>query len=109
MSRSLRRCVILLPLRFNDGQSVPDDIVAETLLELEQQFGAVLTEMRTIRGLRRHEDESYRNDLVRVSWTSPMSPRSPVLRRVQGAIEGPVPADRYLDNNVPDRGLVIGG
>ena len=27
MSRSLRRYEILLPLRFNDGQPVPDDLV----------------------------------------------------------------------------------
>ncbi len=33
MSKSLRRYEILLPLRFNDGQSVPDDLVAETFLE----------------------------------------------------------------------------
>jgi hypothetical protein len=58
--------VILLPLRFNDGQSVPVDIVAEALLELEQQFGALSTETQTTRGLRRHEGESYRDDLVRV-------------------------------------------
>jgi hypothetical protein len=63
MSRSLRRYEILLPLRFNDGESVPDDLVAETLLELEQQFGAVSTE---IRGFWRHEGESYRDDLLRI-------------------------------------------
>jgi hypothetical protein len=66
MSRSLRRYEILLPLRFNDGQSVPDDLVAETLLEREQRFGAVSTETQTNRGLWRHEGESYRDDLVRV-------------------------------------------
>jgi hypothetical protein len=66
MSRSLRRFEILLPLRFNDGQSVPDDIVTDALLELEQRFGAVSAETQTIRGLWRHEGESYRDDLVRV-------------------------------------------
>ena len=66
MSRSLRRYEILLPLRFNDGQPVPDDLVADTLLELEQQFGAVSSETQTIRGLWRREGESYRDDLVRV-------------------------------------------
>jgi len=66
MSRSLRHYEILLPLRFNDGQSVPDDLVAETLLELEQRFGAVSSETQTIHGLWRHEGESYRDDLIRV-------------------------------------------
>jgi hypothetical protein len=45
---------------------VPDDLVAETLLEREQQFGAVSTETQTIRGLWRHEGETYRDDLVRI-------------------------------------------
>ena len=66
MSKSLRRYEILLPLRFNDGRAVPDDIVAETLLEVEQRFGAVSAETQTIRGLWHHEGESYRDDLVRV-------------------------------------------
>ena len=30
MSKSLRRYEILLPLRFNDGQAVPDDLIADT-------------------------------------------------------------------------------
>ena len=66
MSRSLRRYEILLPLRFNDGRLVPDDLVADTLLELEQRFGAVSAETQTIRGLWRNEGESYRDDLFRV-------------------------------------------
>jgi hypothetical protein len=66
MSKSLRRYEILLPLRFNDGQPVPDDLVADSLLELEQKFGAVSSETQTIRGLWRHEGESYRDDLIRV-------------------------------------------
>jgi hypothetical protein len=66
MSRSLRRSEVLLPLQFNDGQPVPDDLVADTLLELEQRFWAVSSETQTIRGLWRHEGESYRDDLIRV-------------------------------------------
>jgi len=41
MSRMVRRFEVLLPLRFNDGSAVPDDAIADTLLELEQRFGAV--------------------------------------------------------------------
>jgi hypothetical protein len=66
MSRALRRYEMLLPLRFNDGQPVPDDVVAETLLELEQRFGAVSSETQTIRGFWHHDGESYRDDLIRV-------------------------------------------
>ena len=57
---------MLLPLRFNDGQPVPDETVAETLLELEGHFGAVSCETEAIRGYWRHEDVSYRDDLIRV-------------------------------------------
>jgi hypothetical protein len=66
MSRMVRRFEVLLPLRFNDGAAVPDELVAETLLELEQRFGAVSCESQMIRGRWRHEGQSYRDDLVRV-------------------------------------------
>jgi hypothetical protein len=66
MSRTLRRFEVLLPLRFNDGRSVPEEIVADTLLELEQRFGAVSCETQSIRGYWRHEGESYRDDLIRI-------------------------------------------
>src|SRR6266480_4664613 len=54
MSRSLRRFEILLPLRFNDGQPVPDDLIADTLLEIEQQFGAVTSETQMLHGSWQH-------------------------------------------------------
>jgi hypothetical protein len=66
MSRTLRRYEVPLPLRFNDGQLGPDDVVADTLLELEQHFGAVSLETQTIRGFWRHEGDPYRDDLIRV-------------------------------------------
>jgi hypothetical protein len=37
---------------------VSDDLVADTLLELEQRFGTVSAETQTIRGLWRNEGES---------------------------------------------------
>ena len=55
MSSTFRRFEILLPLRFNDGQPVPSELVADTLLELETRFGAVSSETQTIQGLWRHE------------------------------------------------------
>jgi hypothetical protein len=66
MSKSLRLFEVLLSLRFNDGQPVPEEAVADTLLELEQRFGAVSCETQSIRGYWRHEGESYRDDLIRV-------------------------------------------
>lgn len=66
MSNSLRRFELLLPLRFNDGQPVPDSLIADTLVELEDRFGAVSSETQVIRGQWRHQGQSYRDELVRV-------------------------------------------
>jgi hypothetical protein len=66
MSSMLRRYEILLPRRFNDGQPVPDDLIAETLLELEEQFGAVSSETQIIHGRWRQGTQTFRDDLVRV-------------------------------------------
>ncbi len=61
-----RRYEILLPLRFNDGQSVPDRVVGDTLLELEDRFGAVTWETQIIRGMWHHEGQVFQDDSVRV-------------------------------------------
>lgn len=66
MSSSSRRYEILLPTRFNDGQPVSDELLAETLLELRQQFGAVSSETQVIRGFWEHQGQTYRDELVRV-------------------------------------------
>lgn len=66
MNRAFRRFEILLPLRFNDGQPVPADLIAETLLELEQKFGAVSSETQTIQGFWQHQGQSYRDELTRI-------------------------------------------
>jgi hypothetical protein len=76
MSKSYRRYEILLPRRFNDQQPVPDELIVETLLELEQRFGAVSSETQIIRGLWRHEGQSYRDDLVRVFIDVPDTPEN---------------------------------
>lgn len=48
MSDSFRRFEILLPRKFNDGQPVPDDLLADVLMELEGRFGAVSSETQTL-------------------------------------------------------------
>ena len=62
----LRRYEILLPSQFNDGRPIPQELVADTLHELERAFGAVSCETQTIQGLWRHEGELYRDSLARV-------------------------------------------
>ncbi len=76
MSNSFRRFEILLPRRFNDGQPVPDGLIADALIELEERFGAVSCETQTIRGLWRHEDQLFGDDLVRVFLDAPDVPES---------------------------------
>ena len=76
MSDSFRRFEILLPRRFNDGQVVPDELIVNTLLELESRFGAVSCETQNIRGLWRYEQVQYRDDLIRVFVDAPDVPES---------------------------------
>ena len=76
MSRTVRRFEILLPLRLNDGTPVPEGAVADTLIELEERFGAVSCETQTIRGQWRSEGQSYRDDLIRVFVDVPDLPES---------------------------------
>ncbi len=61
-----RRYEILLPLRFNDGQTVPDSLLAETLLQLRERFGAVTWETQIIQGAWEHAGQLFRDDLMRV-------------------------------------------
>jgi hypothetical protein len=68
--------VILLPRRFNDGQPVPDELIADALLELEERFGAVSCETQTIQGLWRYEDQLFRDDLIRAFVDAPDLPES---------------------------------
>ncbi len=76
MSRLVRRFEVLLPLRFNDGSPVPDAAIADTLIEFEEQFGAVSCETQTIRGRWRSEGQSYRDDLIRVFVDVPDAPEN---------------------------------
>jgi hypothetical protein len=63
---ALRRYEILLPSQFNDGTVIPRERLAETLLDLEDQFGAVSCETQVIQGIWRQEGEVYRDSLIRL-------------------------------------------
>jgi hypothetical protein len=41
MKSKSRRYEVLLPMRFNDGREVPDEVLAEAVNEIVDQFGAV--------------------------------------------------------------------
>jgi hypothetical protein len=76
MSKSSRRYEILLPRWFNDQEAVPDELVADTLLELRGQFGAVSSETQIIRGLWEYQEKLYCDDLVRVFVDVPDTPEN---------------------------------
>lgn len=48
---ALRRYEILLPLRFNDGQPVPDELVSDTMLELACNSSGFLRDANHSRSL----------------------------------------------------------
>lgn len=61
----LRRYEILVPLRFNDGQLVPESLLVATFTELRAQFGAASWETQTLRGAWEHEGTVYQDNLAR--------------------------------------------
>ena len=63
---ALCRFEMLLPLRFNDGSVVPREIMAETIGELEERFGAATWETQVLHGSWRHEGTTYHDELVRI-------------------------------------------
>lgn len=62
----LRRYEFLLPRKFNDGQAVPDELISQTLSELEERFGAISWETQIIQGAWRQQGERFRDELFRV-------------------------------------------
>jgi hypothetical protein len=71
MNTSFRRFEVLLPLRFNDGGPVPNELIADTILELREKFGAVSCETQTIHGVWSHEGNVFRDELIRVFVDAP--------------------------------------
>ena len=69
-----RRYEILLPLRFNSGKAVPEEVLGKVLSELEQRFGAVSWETQIIRGAWQHLGTPFRDDLTRIFIDVPDTP-----------------------------------
>jgi hypothetical protein len=72
----LRRYEILLPLRFNNGEPVPEDLLADTLLELRRQFGAVSSETQIIQGHWENEGVVFQDHLTRIFMDVPDTPEN---------------------------------
>jgi hypothetical protein len=71
-----RRYEILLPLRFNDGTPVPEELIGQTFADLERQYGALSWESQTIHGKWRYQGEAFRDDQVRVFVDVPDTPEN---------------------------------
>ena len=64
MQKPFRRYELLLPSKFNSGEAIPAEHFADTLLDLEERFGAVSSETQLIEGRWRFQGEVYRDELV---------------------------------------------
>ena len=55
---------------------MPDELIADTILELREKFGAVSAETQTIRGVWTQDAEVYRDELIRLFVDTPDTPAS---------------------------------
>ena len=63
MSSKLRRYEVLLPVRFNDGRDVPDELLGDAVNEIVEQFGAVSFYKEAVEGRWRHDETVFRDSL----------------------------------------------
>ena len=61
----LRRYEILVPLVFNNGSAVPEELLAQTFAELRARFGAASWETQVLRGSWEHEGTTYEENFTR--------------------------------------------
>lgn len=61
-----RRYELLLPLKFNDGLPVPDELIHETVLEIRQEFGDLSCETQIIQGHWHYKGQLLLDDMVRL-------------------------------------------
>jgi hypothetical protein len=61
-----RRFEILLPLRFNDGRPVGDDLLNQTREELLARFEGLTVHPRSLLGLWQHEVQRFEDELIRL-------------------------------------------
>jgi hypothetical protein len=76
MASKSRRFEVLLPVRFNDGRDVPDELLGEAVNEIVAEFGAASFRKEAIAGQWQHEDTVYRDDLACVFVDVPDTQKS---------------------------------
>ena len=70
------RFEILLPLQFNDGRTVPRELLAETALEIQRRFGGVSWESHVIEGIWHQGGVAYHDQLNRMFVDAPNTPEN---------------------------------
>lgn len=63
MRSKSRRFEVLLPVRFNDGRDVPEELLGEAVNEVVQQFGAASFYKQAVEGQWRQDETVHRDDL----------------------------------------------
>ena len=64
MKSKSRRYEVLLPVRFNDGRDVPDELLGQAVNEIVEQFGAASLYKQVVEGRWRQEETEFRDDLA---------------------------------------------
>src|SRR5687768_13616580 len=63
---SLRRYEILVPLLFNDGKPVPEELLERTFRELRDHFGSASWETQVVRGSWEYKGAVFQDNLTRL-------------------------------------------
>jgi hypothetical protein len=64
MKSKSRRYEVLLPVRFNDGKDVPEELLGRAVKEIVEQFNAVTFHKEAAEGLWQLDEIIYRDDLA---------------------------------------------
>jgi hypothetical protein len=60
-----RRYETLLPLKYNDGRTIDEDLFEQTREELVARFGGLCVQPSVVRGIWIHEGTRYEDELLR--------------------------------------------
>ena len=66
MPSKWRRFEVLIPLQWNDGQEIPEELLGEAVFEILDQFTGVGFENLNVVGHWLHEGTVYRDNLSRI-------------------------------------------
>jgi hypothetical protein len=66
MRNRWRRFEVLLPLQFNDGADVPEEMLGEAVFEVVEHFNGASFETQRVLGAWRHAGILYRDELARL-------------------------------------------